>query len=122
MAAIDRLRQRLRELGATRTGADDGGAFREETYSLGRVLLRLTSEYGAWRATLALASEPFFPASFWIAALDGEPVFPDPPVTDEDVARVADRLPELVQRAPDVSPAVAAMGAEYSRAMRDRFT
>lgn len=123
IGAIDRLRHRLQELGATRTGADDAGAFGEETYTFRHLMLRLTSEYGAWRVTASLGQpQQFFPASFWIAALDGETAFPDPAVTDEDVDRVADRLPELVKRADEVSVVVAAMGAEYSRAMRDRLT
>lgn len=121
IAAIDRLRQQLHELGATRIAEDDAEAFAEETYRLDDMLVRLTSEYGKWRVTACLAPGPFYPASFWIAALDGDDAFPDPPVTDEDVDKVADRLPELTGRAANVSLAVAAMGAEYSKVMRDRF-
>ena len=119
---VDQLRQRLDELGATPIGENCDGAFRDETFRLGGVLLRLTSEYGNWRVTIAQTSGPYFPASFWVAALDGELAVPDPPASQEDVVQIADRLPELVQRASEVSPAVAVMGAHYSTSMTDRFT
>jgi hypothetical protein len=121
-AEVVRLRAKLDERQARLVSDDAAGAFGQLVYHLGDLVFQLTSEYGAWRVNVGLGDGALFPASFWIAALDGGDTFPDPPVSDEDIDRLTERLAELIDRAQDVSERVAAIGEQYSRTMRERFS
>ncbi len=121
MAAIDRMRERLQQAGATLVGQRDDGPFTDVTYQVGDLIIRLVSEYGTWRANIGLVDGPEYPASFWITALAGGEAFPDPPVTDEDLSRMVEKVADLLHRGPDVVAQVAEMGEQYAKAMRERL-
>jgi hypothetical protein len=118
---VDRLREQLEHAQGTIVEQGGDGPFGGLTYRTGDVMVQLVGEYGAWRVNVGVAGQPLLPASFWISALAGEDAVPDPAVTEEDLARVADQLPELLQRAPELAARVATMGEQYSQAMRERL-
>lgn len=121
MAAIDRVIKRLQRAGARLVQERSDGPFTDVTYQADGLILRLVFEYGTWRATIGLVGGPQYPASFWIAALGGDDAFPDPPVTDEDLTRLAEKFDELLQRGREVVGQVVVMGEQYSKAMRERL-
>jgi len=116
---VTRLRAVLAEMGASRVDQQGDGPFRNETYVVERVHVALQSDYGSWRANLSLDGHPFFPASFWLAALSGSRDLPVPAVTEEDLPRLTACLDQIVARAPELALAVEAMGEDYRAAMRD---
>ena len=119
--APDRLRTLLVQLGAEAVSSVKGGHASDEAYLVSGLMVHISSEYGVSRVNLSLGSSAQLPASFWLAALDGHADYPDPAVTEEDLPRLIARLPELIGEAPRLSPAVVAMGKQYSNAMRSRF-
>lgn len=119
---IDHIRNALQAMGALLTDDTADGAFRELTYQLRDLRVQFLSEYGGWRSNLAWADGPMCPASFWIAALDGDNEPPEPAVTAEDLLRLSQRLPELVDRASELSNRVAIMADTYRRNTREKLS
>lgn len=120
--SIERLQALLLRLGAVLGQRTEEGAFAELTYALNSVVIQLVAEYGTWRATIRYKDHPFFPASFWIAALGGSAVHPEPAVTEHDIDHLLSSLAQIVAEASILAPMVEAMGESYWRAMRDRLT
>lgn len=119
--AITNLRTLLAGMGGVPTKQVKDGAFEEVSYVVGGLLVQLLSDYGTWRANLAYLEGVLFPASFWLAALDGSASPPEPAVTPEDLDRLEARLSEVVGTAHHLAPAVEAMGVSYRLSMKDRF-
>jgi len=119
--AAGRLRTLLEDMGAATTSDVSDGAFRDEVYTVRGIGVRISSEYGNARVNLSCGSVPSSPASFWLAALDGAADYPDPAVTEEDMESVLTRLPELAEKAPQLSPTVAAMHRQYIKATKERL-
>lgn len=117
-----RLRKALLDIGASQVTGAGTGPSDGLTYETRGLVVTLLSEYGAWRVLLGPTGSSAFPAAFWLEALDGSSFAPDPAVTPGDIDRLADRLPEVVERHADVLSIVEEMGVQYARAMRDRLT
>jgi hypothetical protein len=120
--SIERLQALLLRLGGVLGQRAEEGAFAELTYALNSVMIQLVAEYGAWRANIRYKDRPFFPASFWIAALDGSTAHPEPAVTEHDIDHLLSSLAQIVAEASTLAPTVEAMGESYRRAMRERLT
>lgn len=117
-----RLRDRLTALGAVLVDQARDSAFAKETYVLQGLRFVLEADYGSWRVNIGSEAGRLYPASFWLAALRGDTEYPDPPVTEEDVPRLTDALPELLARAEVLAATVTAMGEDYQRALRERLS
>lgn len=120
MTADQELRNYLLHLGAF-LETKSNGPFTSETFVVGEVAFELTLEYGIPFLNIGVGGSASFPASFWLAALEGRAEFPDPPVTDEDLAGVIAKLTELIERAPELEASVEVLGDEYSAAIRERL-
>ena len=114
------LRSRLLELGA-HVDAQASGPFASATFVLDGLVFELTSDYGNWRLNIAIQGRSLYPASFWLAVLDGKSQVPDPPVGEEDMVRVIESLPRLLERAPDLLESVESIGEDYAASMRERL-
>jgi hypothetical protein len=109
------LRTELEQLGGTPISdarTDRGG---EAIYRIGELEIHVISEYGATYANVALDGGRLFPASFWLAALDGDSAYPHPAVTDRDLARLASQLPDLVRTAPNYGTPLPKCASSASR-------
>jgi hypothetical protein len=122
MDAVVRLREALNREGASLVRESRDGAFAEEIYQVGHTMVELAADYGVWRVNVGFEEESLYPASFWIAALDGETAYPDPAAVESDVDRLADRLSIVLHDADRLLPVVADMGVQYTRMMHERFS
>lgn len=120
MTPESELHRRLLELGA-HVDVESSGPFTSASLVLGGVVFDLASDYGVCRLNIGIEGRALYPASFWLAALDGSSEFPDPPVTDEDLERVIQSLLVLLESAPDLEESVKSLGEDYSAAMRERL-
>jgi len=120
MTSDRNLRRCLLDSGA-RLVAEEEGAFASATFLLAGLVFQLTSDYGGWRLNIGLEGGTQFPASFWIAALERSEEFPDPPVTEEDLGRMIEVLPRLLDHGSALAERVELLGQKYSRAMKERL-
>jgi hypothetical protein len=97
------------------------GAFAEITYVLKHLSVQFLAEYGSWRVNIRYCDRPLFPASFWMAALRGSAIYPEPVVTEEDIDHLVSGIRQIVEDARSLAPTVEATGEAYRRAMRERL-
>lgn len=119
---VGRLHALLSDLGVSLIKEVKDGGFKESTYITSTLSVRLISEYGSWRANLGYRRGRYFPASFWLEALNGSTSFPEPAVTEEDLDRLVVQLPHLVDQSGGLVTRVEAIGSAYRQAMKERLT